>query len=276
MRKKKTTTTNKDVFERYESISEFVNTINARPVDPYYKDLMSSHKTGEYREKFTCTKSFEEADNLLMNGDLETAKKMDAKARNIKQATGVKNTITRGPVGFVPNVPAYLSGNPNNMFFVRSQSYKSTKVINLVINSTISYDIDGDDLLTFGVRLLNIVVKLEAKGYRLNIYKSDISQYKDSGKNIGVLLVKIKDSGKPLNLTKVAYPLANPSFYRRHVFNWIEKSGNTRSTGYGAVLYSSTSKAILAKHFTKFVYIDTAESYADSEADLLNEVNRQL
>lgn len=274
--RKKATTTNKDVFECYESISDFVNALNARPVDPYYKDIMSSHKTGEYREKFTGTKSFEEADSLLKNGDLETVKKMDAKARNIKQAKGVKNTITRGPVGFVPNIPAYLSGNPNNMFSVRSQSYKSTKVINFVINSTISYDIDGEDLATFGVRLLNIVVQLEAKGYRLNVFKSDISQYKDSGKNKGVLLVKIKDSGKPLNLTRVAYPLANPSFYRRHVFNWIEKSGNTRSTGYGAVLPSSSCKSILAKHFAKFVYIDTAESYSDSEEDLLNEVNRQL
>lgn len=274
--RKKATTTNKDVFECYESISDFVNALNARPVDPYYKDLISSHKTGEWREKFTGTKSFEEADALLKNGDLETVKKMDAKARNIKQAKGVKNTITRGPVGFVPNIPAYLSGNPNNMFSVRSKSYKSTKVINLIINSTISYDIDGDVLLTFGVRLLNIVILLEAKGYRLNIYKSDISQYNDSGKNKGVLLVKIKDSGKPLNITKVAYPLANPSFYRRHIFSWIEKSGNTRSAGYGAVLPSSLCKSILAKHFAKSVYIDTAESYSDSEEDLLNEVNRQL
>lgn len=273
--RKKATTTNKDVFERYESISEFVNTMNARPVDPFYKDILISHETGEYRTAFTGTKSFEEADDLLMNGDLETAKKMNAKARNVKQAKGVKNTITRGPVGFVPNIPAYLSGNPNNMFFVRSQSYKSTKVVSLIINNTVPYTVGGDELAAFGVNLLNVVTALESKGYRLNVYITDTS-YFDKSKNTGVLVVKIKDSGKPLNLTKVAYPIANPSFSRRHCRNWIEKNGNLKSKGYGFGLPYSESKAILAKHFSKFVYINTNDLYKDSEEDLLNEVNKQL
>lgn len=269
--RKKATTTNKDVFERYESISDFVNALNARQVDPFYKDILISHKTGEERAAFTGTKSFEEADDLLMNGDLETAKKMNIKARNIKQAKGVKNTITRGPVGFVPNIPAYLSGNPNNMFSVRSQSYKSTKVINLIINNTVPYYVGGDELAEFGVNLLNVVAALESKGYRLNVYITDTS-YFDKSKNTGVIVVKIKDSGKPLNVTKVAYPLANPSFSRRHFRNWIEKNGNLKSKFYGAGLSYVESKAILSKHFSKFVYINTNDLYKDSEEDLLNVV----
>lgn len=273
--RKKATTTNKDVFERYESISEFVNAMSSRPVDPFYKDILVSHETGEYRSAFTGTESFEEADDLLTNGDLETAKKMDAKARNIKQAKGVKNTITRGPVGFVPNIPAYLSGNPNNMFSVRSQSYKSTKVVNLIINNAVPCAVEGDELAAFGVNLLNVAAALESKGYRLNVYITYASYFDKSKKN-GVLVVKIKDSGKPLNLTKVAYPLANPSFSRRHCRNWTEKNGNLKSKFYGSCLSYAKSKAILSKHFSKFVYINTYDLYKGSEEDLLNEVNKQL
>lgn len=273
MRKKKTTTTNKDVFERYESISEFVNTVNARPVDPFYTGREMSHY--ELRQSWYYTNSYEEADDLLMNGDLETAKKMNAKACNIKQAKGVKNIITRGPVGFVPNVPAYLSGDPNNMFSVRSQSYKSTKVINLIINNTVSSEVDADDLAEYGVKILNIAQALESKGYRMNIYASTLASFKDS-KNQGILLVKIKDSGKPLNLTKVAYPLANPSFLRRHILRWIETTGNTKHKNYGSVCSASESKEFLAKQFNRFVYLHSLDCYKDSEADLLDEVNSQL
>ena len=271
--RKKTTTTNNDVFERYESISEFVNTINDRQVDPFYAGREMSHY--EFRKSWYYTNSFQEADDLLMNGDLETAKKMNAKVRNIKQAKGVKNTITRSPVGFVPNIPAYLSGNPYNMFSVRSQSYKSTKVVSLIINNTVSSEVDSEDLAAYGVKILNITQALESKGYRLNIYASTLASFSDS-KNRGILLVKIKDSGKPLNFTNVAYPLANPSFLRRHIFRWIETTGNTRYKNYGSVLSASESKEFLAKQFNRFVYLHSLDCYKDSEEDLLNEVNKQL
>lgn len=35
------------------------------------------------------------------------------------------------------------------------------------------------------------------------------------------MAIKIKDSGKHLNITKIAYPIAHPSFFRRHCGLWV-------------------------------------------------------
>lgn len=96
-----------------------------------------------------------------------------------------------------------------------------------------------------GEKMLNVVNTLEARGYRVNLYAADVchpqinySKY-DKTKALA-LFVKIKDSGKHLNISKVAYPLANPAFLRYHVFKWydtmLEDLTNTGSTSCNAYI----------------------------------------
>ena len=263
----------KDIyFEKFETLADFSHAINTRPTDSFYKDPSSMCNDFE----FTGTHSWDEAEKLLLEGDKETADKI-AHASKIKPATAAKTAITRGPVGFVPNVPAYLAGNPNNMLGVRTQSYKSTKVVNLVVDRGIRCGVQASEILEFGAKVLGIVKSLEQSGYRCNLYVSKINEYKKTA-NVGVLLVKIKDSGKPLNLTKVAYPLCHPSFPRRHGFRWVETTKRTKDLvyGYGLAEEEDARKCIAEKFKQRFIFISTRHHIYDSFEGLEKLINNQL
>ena len=65
----------------------------------------------------------------------------------------------------------------------------------------------------------------------------------DIKSNYYYLLVRIKDSGKYLDTLRIAYPLVNPSFYRRHVFGYMERlKGFNLDRAYGKIVHEDTCK----------------------------------
>lgn len=259
----------KDFLEKFESISRFQRALNTRKVDSFYKDRMNSERNSY---EFTKTKSYEEADKLLSHGDKDAAAKLIGCNENGKRVNiAKKSTIYNSPIGFVPNVPNYLSGRPDNMFAEKTQTYKSCKVLNVCVNSATSCTVESEDILAFNKRLLNVVYTLEKRGYRLNLYVGDIAYYRTS-KNIGLCLVKVKDSGKLLNVTNVAYPLSNPSFGRRHLRRWTETNGETFDSGYGVVASNKKSIGFIKSLFknANISLLSTEDMLYYSESGIMN------
>ena len=236
----------KDFLEKFESISEFQRAINTREVHEFYKDILSSENA---TKTFTGTESYEEAENLLPYGDKSIAAKLvECNGKRMNEAK--KNTIYNSPVGFVPNIPNYLSGRPDNMFSVKTQTYKSCKVLNVCVNSAVSCDVKTKDIISFNQKLLNVVYTLEKRGYRLNLYVGVVAEFSKS-KNIGACFIKVKDSGKLLNVTNVAYPLCNASFLRRHFFKWVETNGKTFARSYGCIAQRVESEKAINQLFNR-------------------------
>lgn len=203
----------KEYFEKYDNIITFAESLN-RPRKGFMADDPKTNSS------FIGIDSAEKADNLLLNGDIETAKKISTIAcKQTPQST--KTRIINAPYGFVPNVPCFLSGRPDNMYNVKAQTYKNTKVLNLVYFVGASWRIKADDLAKAGAKLLRVIATLESKGYRINLHVGYLFLTEDR-KNKLSLFVKIKDSGKPLNLAKVAYPIAHPAFFRFHLWKWAD------------------------------------------------------
>lgn len=258
----------KDFLEKFESVSDFRRAINTREVHEFYKDILSSENT---TKTFTGTESYEEAENLLSYGDKSVAAKLvECNGKRVNETK--KSTIYNSPVGFVPNVPNYLIGRPDNMFAVKTQTYKSCKVLNVCINSAVSCEVTIKDIIAFNQKLLNVVYTLEKRGYRLNLYVGVVAEFSKS-ENIGACFIKVKDSGKLLNVTNVAYPLCNASFLRRHFFKWVETNGKTFSKSYGCVAprYES-EKAIkqLFRNTHNISLIITSDMLNYSESEIMN------
>ena len=258
----------KDFLEKFESISEFQRAINTRKVDRFYKNRMSSVNGGK---EFTGTESYEEAESLLLYGDKSIAAKLvECNGKRMNEAK--KNTIYNSPVGFVPNIPNYLSGRPDNMFSVKTQTYKSCKVLNVCVNSAVAYSVETKDIIAFNQKLLNVVYTLEKRGYRLNLYVG-ATLYFECTNNVGACFIKVKDSGKLLNVTNVAYPLCNASFLRRHFFKWVETNGKTFARAYGCIAQRVESEKAIKQLFNRTKNISliiTSDMLYYSESEIMN------
>lgn len=175
--------------------------------------------TGPSREEFTGTKNLDEAINLLKfgwdKGVEDLSKKIDlaTNSRTIKSEYNV--------VGGNCSVPRYLQGIPTNMIL---QKYveKKDKVITICKNISYSSYITKNQILDESAKAIQVVQKLEAQGYKVNLYVIFAGNNHNDGNKEIIVKLKIKSSSERLNLKKMSFPLMHPSFLRRIVLKLIE------------------------------------------------------
>lgn len=216
------------INERYNSIAEFQKALERREIGYMYNKESTN-------VDFRGTKTHEEADKLLINGDTFTAKIIQG-CNTQKKNNRITNTIKQDFCGFVPNVGAVVSGSPINMYNVKQTTYRNTKVLNIIYFVGTSCTTDKEELAKAGAKLLNVINTIEARGYKINLYVAtclipQINGRKRTDSRLN-FAVKIKDSGKHLNITKVAYPIAHPAFFRRHCFLWVDTVCKDATNGY--------------------------------------------
>ena len=236
-------------FEKFESVTEFIHTINTRKVRESFENSQSS-QTKNYQ--FTGTEDYKEANDLFLYGDKNNANKLNEASRKTKaQGKGneTRNKLYNSPCGFMPIVPKVLAGDPQNMLSIRKEKYSNTKVLNIVYNVTIDWSIKADEIVETAAKVANVIATLEKNGYRVNLYVYDCG--KGLRDTISTILVKIKDSGEYLDTLRIAYPLVNPSFVRRHMRAYLE-----RLEGYG--LFCNYSQVLSDNQAEKYLPIKNA------------------
>ena len=237
----------KVLFNKFNSVEELSNWINTTPQTKKGKEFSVSTEVSRQRTEFTGTGSFEEAQALLKYGDKVNADKINATIRKIKaQGNGneTRNKLYNSPCGFMPIVPKVLAGDPQNMLAIRKERYNSTKVLNVAYNVAVDCTRTTEDLIKTAAKVANVIASLEKNGYRVNLYAYSCGR--DLKNNYYSLLVKIKDSGKYLDTLRIAYALVNPSFYRRHIFGYMERlKGFYINRSYGKIVNEDGCKECL-------------------------------
>lgn len=237
----------KVIFNKFDSVEQFSNWLQVTPQTANGKKFDASNEVSKYNTEFTGTESFDVAQNLLKYGDKVNADKIAATIRKIKaQGKGneTRNKLYNSPCGFMPIVPKVLAGDPNNMLAIRKERYNSTKVLNIAYNVAVSCSITTDDMIKTAAKVANVIASLEKNGYRVNLYAYACGR--DLKNNYYSLLVKIKDSGKYLDTLRIAYPLINPSFYRRHIIGYMERlKGFYINSSYGKIVNEDGCKECL-------------------------------
>ncbi len=246
----------KIIYNKFDSLESFSRWLQVTPQTATGMEFNRSVEVSKSKTEFTGTESFEVADDLMKFGDEINANKINATIRKIKaQGTGdnARNKLYNSPCGFLPIVPKVLTGDPHNMLAVKKQRYNSTKVLNIAYNITVDGGITAEQMIITAAKVANVIASLEKSGYRVNLYTYICVDGKRN--TAATLLVKIKDSGKYLDTLKIAYPLVNPSFFRRHVFGYLERlNGYGLYSGYGCVIDDNDCKKYLPIKATYLSY----------------------
>lgn len=266
--------------EIFDSLQSFAQTINNREINPMFEYHCYSQTEDKNRVKKVGTESYSDADNLLFTGDNKNLTKL--KKANIKSISSndyTKNMlkIQKQVCGCLPNIPLYLIGAPNNMLnFKRTQT--KSKVINILVNIAVSYDITAKEIIEAGANIASVVRELEKNGIRVNLYISCFS--KKSNDYIG-FIANIKKSSAPLNMLNIAYPLINPSMLRRHYFKFVETIPVQISEqflgSYGEVVSFNTMLQHEPKlnKFKDAVIIDMQEMIGASVSDMVKTISEK-
>lgn len=254
-------------MEEYNSISEFVQTINSRPQNPEITSTVSIDSDFS----FTGTNDYNEAENLLLHGWTEESEKLNEmlKLKALKEKS-VKNTYD--VAGFQCSVPRYLHGIPTNMINQKVVT-KKQKVITITKNITYSACVRKETIEQESVKVLQLVNNLEKQGYRVILNVTLISRSKQEN----IILcnkVRIKNANERLNLSKVSFPMVHSSYLRRILFKWMERFEYTTKpfdTTYGTPVKCEEFNNILKNNKNDNEYFAEA-SYSDKDTLTLDDL----
>lgn len=207
--------------ERFESITDFYKYLEDGKTQPEF-DRYGEPDSFSNSWSFTGTQNYAEATDLLLHGDPDAKNRIDnsgvkATIRHINRVERQRTTVL-APCGFLPHVPNFLAGRPNNMLAER-MTLKRKKVLTVAYNVAALGSASAEDMLNTASNVLSAILRCEAGGVRINLWAVAIS-----GKHghYAVTAIKIKDSGQHIDVLKMAYPMTHPSMHRRHVFRFRE------------------------------------------------------
>ena len=229
----------KVIQKHFNSITELNKYLSKSEPQPNFKGCESSQREEKENGTFCKTRTYEEANNLLLHGDKELAKKIEdagvAQTRLKLKTQQTRRQLFSSVVGVAPNVPNALAGVPTSMISVKEIRCK-TKVLNIFYNLSVSGGVGADEIIYKSSKFISACMLLEAQGIRLNIYAGDVA---NSGDAYTIFSTRIKSASQPFDVLKMAYPLVHPSMLRRHYFKAMEVTKGVNKgfvCGYGRVI----------------------------------------
>lgn len=199
-------------IEFYESAQQMCADLEKRTIT----DVM--FKKNPYLDARWVGATREEAYEMLRTGYQPVVEELKA---NLKaQATGKRFSTYQDVAGFQPIIPNAIMGLPNSMINSRMKPIK-TKVIDVYYENTASHYITSKQIMEAGAKMLSVIQRLEAQGYRFNLYVTQ--GYYRKGKGCDMLCLKVKSANQPMDLKRMSFPIAHTAFFRGMGFDWYSK-----------------------------------------------------
>lgn len=257
-------------IEAFQSAMDVANSCRNRRIT---NSRFNDKSTDSFSKHWEGVNTYDEAMSLLSGGYQPTVEQLKDTMRISRQGNGKRISFRNNIQGFAPVVPLALKGVPNCMVDMSMKQIKC-KVVDIYYDMTVPCYVDPQDIIKNGQKLLGAILRLEAEGYRFNLYA--MQSYSDSG-SADVLTVKVKSSDRPIDLKRISFPLTHPAFFRVIGFDWYSRFplGKYRS-GYGCALKHSIGMNG-ARELVKELYGDNAIYFAgteilDNNEDYLKEV----
>lgn len=214
------------ICERYSDIYEFRDTLLSRKLNHYfanrYGELKWAASMGSTlsRESDTYVKfgtfNFEEADTYLTDGYEEGITQLAA--AKLRPTTGQRIEYKTDFVGHRPSIGNVVRNMPKQMIRTIRKPAPINEV-ELVYYNGCGFEQTEAEIAETARKFLNAAYAIEQQGTRVGITILNGPSHNDVDY---LTSIRVKRPGQPFNLRKLSYPLVHPSFFRRHIFRWIE------------------------------------------------------
>lgn len=198
------------VYSFYESIGEFSREL----------DRCNPSGSGRKASDFNGHESYQQARENLLKGKLSVVPRANALMDKLA-GDAIELSATQweqSVAGFIPCVPAFLSGSPESMY--RPTEVKSDRApVRVFASVCVSAGIEADDLEKRGVAILALCQKLTA------IRPVELYVYADMGGTGWACIPCIKVETSPLDLATATYATSSAGFLRQLCFVWAEQRG---------------------------------------------------
>lgn len=233
-----------DVMQyNFDSISEFISYIDKAPISNGFKGATLDSEASD--SSFYRTKNLQEAKELAKYGYHENFDKfLELKVqleKYIKLSTQ-KTKQFNYYIGYVPDVKAYLEGNPLSML---NKINPPRKQIDIYFNSANLGGVGSSQIFNRGVITLSLVEVLEKLGFSVNL---NIFTMSSCGSQVHYAVFKLKDANERLNIQKLFFPMCHPSWFRRLCFKLKEVTPDITSSwtgGYGRTCEESIIREVI-------------------------------
>ena len=187
----------------------------------------------------TGTENYAEADEMITAGYEDGLKALKAVTAD-KTPKRASYDVYKSQIGFLPSVGDVVAGNPVNMYNVRKSVRATTKVVDIVVDSTYACSTDKEEIERNAVEILTAVARLEKSGYRVGLHFIYGVQHRTSRGTVSddystFFIVTLKKANQKLDLYRICYPALHPSFFRRHCFAVFERL-NKIDSGIGRIV----------------------------------------
>ena len=147
------------------------------------------------------------------------------------QAPAIENSVA----GFLPDVPAYLAGVPDNMMAMAETGIVAVSPIISIGVPNASGGVGGESIMNRGIAIVTLVDALESQGYRVEVHTAlGCKGFNDQ--TLCDATVIIKQANEPWNPNSMAFGMGHPALIRRLGFAVRERcegSVNCTRRGYG-------------------------------------------
>lgn len=200
--------------------------------------------------KFYSFHNFNEAHDVFMNKPQQLVKFVTNEL-NLIEKDSIGNDHWMDVTGDFLDVSTFLEGDPEcfgNMFMGNPKR----TFVTLLLKLDVPWTTTPDYLVYYGARILRLIDWLERKEVRTRVICF-------SSTNIEHIEIPIKDFYEPLTLADIAI-VANPDFYRRHIFAAREVCPTWKVT-YGSTKEQDEQHMAIFPELTKkdnsiFMYLD--------------------
>ena len=207
-------------LEVFSTITSMIYTLDHRNDNEVMIGLRQSYTNGY---DFTGSNSYEEAREIYRKGYTKILPEVREKVKSLVVKYNNDNTnkssINNDVVGYVPNVPNALMNLPFSMIH-RKPCPRRTKTLHIIYFMNGSFGVTADVFKKSGIVLLAAIQIIEKRRIDVMLEVGFFCGYGDTEVLGGV--VKVKDYQEKLNIQKLCFPIAHPSFFRRFGFRFVE------------------------------------------------------